>query len=343
MGKPKRNKLTPPDAKPPRKAHQLTVEFSEEHWRWLQLAAQACRLEPGNILKLALHRFCERFLIEKSRLVSWQAHEFVKSRLGNKIHLLVKEGETLLDNPAEISKLLETIVATDKDLAEWVGTKRRHRDFGALHFEGGFADVSSLEPAFCKVAIDDEVGKQEIKDSEHFLLQDCHGQVERDFLGFVEAYKARYAAMPRLRQSAKRKLTPLLRLLAKGIKETKKELEELVVTLNSAESIKLQRMLEKYPKLFPLKRKEVLLNAKASLNEKKAILISQVKSFSRRLDSMKDPSWKHYEAALHSKRSSLLLDDPIELARFLDKTVKDSILSPEGAFWHIDRVAEQGF
>jgi hypothetical protein len=324
--KKKLTKIATKSVKPP----QLTVEFNEENWRWLRIAAELFRLEPGNVLKLALHRLCERILIEKSRLVSWQASELVKQRLGNKIQQLIKEETTVLDNPNEIEKLLAPIIATNADLAERIRKPQRPR-YGKLYFVGTPSDVALLEEAF--------------SDKEHpgVFLKSTQLRIERTFFDLVAAHKHLYRSMPLSRKRAKRRLTPDLVPALKDIRERKKALENLGEAMRTGKMTGLHALLKKYPDIFSSVRKKALLSPKVSMEEKRALLTERIEKFGRRLAMQNDPTWQKASASLQSKRSSSLLDDPIELTRFLNGGSNNSILSPPHPFWAIRRVAEKGY
>lgn len=325
------------------KTNKLRLEFNEEHWCWLQTAAQFFRLEPGNVLKLGLHRLCERMLIEKSRLVSSHARDFVKMRLGNKIREQIREEITVLDYPAEIEKLLSPVVATDTDLAERIQKKYRPRSFGRLHFEGGPADVGLLELAFGESANASERKKGQTKGWGAPALKDAHGQIEQDFFDLVAAHKHLYRSMPRLRKQAKRRFTSELALRSKEIRELKTTLENLVITMRTGKPKGLHALLKKDPDLFNNARKQALLSSKVPMKEKIAIVQTRIDKFTRYLARDKDPIIQTITAVLRSRRSSPLLDDPIELARFLNCGSKNSVLSPPDPFWAIRRVAERGY
>ncbi len=305
-------------------------------------------MKRGNVLRLGLHRLIERLLMEKSRLVRWQAHQFVKSKLGNIIHSLTKEGTTLLDDPVAARKLISSVVAKNPDLAAYVEQNWRYHGFGPLHFEGGAADVGLLQLAFRKPPkkkrnkkIDkqeqEKIDKanQEIKNWEYALFKALHGQIESDFFGFVGLYKRHYAGMSETRKRAKEKLTPLLQGGSKDIAAGKAAVETQVLAMKkSGKNSGLRKLVEKYPDLF-LFGKKALLDPKVSLANKIKILTDIISRFSRKLDARKDPIVQLDEFAMQSLRSSLLLDDPDELDRFLYSGGKDSMLMPaKDSFWY---------
>jgi hypothetical protein len=325
------------------KSHKLTLEFSEEHWRWLQIVAQFFRLEPGNVLKLGLHRLCERLLIEKSRLISGHARDFVKMRLGNKVREQIREEITVLDYPAEIAKLVAPIEATEADMAERIQKKYRPRSFGRLHFEGGPADVGVLELVFGESIHGGEVKKGETKGWGAPALKDAHRQIEQDFFDLVAAHKHLYRSMPRMRKQAKHRFTSEVALGSKEIRELKTTLENLVITMRTGKPKGLHALLKKDPDLFNNARKQALLSSKVPIKEKIAIVEARIEKFARYLAREKDPIMQAVAADLRSRRSSPLLDDPCELIRFLNDTPKDSILTPSDPFWAVRRVAEKGY
>jgi hypothetical protein len=278
----------------------------------------------------------------------------LKSRLGHQIHL-VHKGRTLLDDPAAIDKLLGSIVAVEQDFTASVKQPWSRQGFGPLHFDGGTDEIGLLELVLPKIPKrrkkkgKEEINprererlesqKQEARNWEHVLFQECHGQIERDFFGYVNLYKDYYKAMPRLRARAKERLTLALQRNAKDIEERKTALEEQVAAMKkSGKATGLREFLKRYPTLVAPFRKNALLDSKVSLAEKTAILTHAKSLFSRRLNAMKEPLFLLRQNALQARRENPLLDDPVELERFLRDNSQDSILAPkEGGFWYMLR------
>ena len=260
-------------------------------------------------------------------MINWQAREFVKERLGNQITKLIKEEKTILDDPVEIEKLLAPIVAGKVELAKRVQKRQRPRSYGKLYFDGTPSDVALLEAAFAELSCQGD------------SLLGAQIEIERTFVDLVEVHKRGYRSMPSLRRKAKRRLRAALDLASNDIRKRKTALGNQVEAMRTGKNKGCRSLLNKFPDIFlsPV-RKKALQSPKTPLAEKMDILEKQIEKFDRRLAGQSDPLSLQITAALRAQRSSPLLDDPIELMRFLFESSNDSLLRSPNPFWRLTRV-----